>query len=681
MKYFFTQVFIVVCFVALNVNIAAAKGTKLPLSSTLPETTEFAMDSPSTSSSGSQGGSGGKIKDAQNQTQFLRPDMADKDYNYYERKKISTPLMPRYDLDSAVYQKGFKKMEQQQQAFKQNKYRYPARPKDKWVLGIHGGSFLISGDIRPDWKKGWGAGFDVRKAINYYFSMRFSYTYGLSSARELQPRYDVANDAALNGQTSNADYYHVNGPNSAILEREIFHNYKTMTHALSLDGIINLGNILFHRERNIVNVNIFAGIGVHMNRTKEDMLDRNGKPYDFSTALQDYSLLKGQNASQSTIDQKISDDLDKILQGNYSVDAVHAQKGNGVQLAKYTILPDFSLGAGMDFHVSKWVTLGIDERFIWNHNSDLDGVAWQDDNHNGFASHYDHYFTTMLHVDFQIGKNRVEPLYWLNPMDYSYRRLTEMNPDKIKKDMAADTDEDGVPDYLDKEPNTKKGCPVDVKGVILDSDKDGIPDCDDKEPFSPPGYPIDANGVAQIPPNPCCDNAGVDTVIDPATGKPMIDPLTGKPITKARKGSGASGSRGYDCSKIEMPGVFFEDDKYYIDPAYYSALHQVAEKLQLCPDVRMVVTGESEENINQKYNEQLAYNRSTSVVDYLVEKYGISRDRFLVKYVGDKKPNTSLSPMERKQKRKVDFSYAEEGAKGESNPPAPHPGLKAGSNK
>jgi len=26
---------------------------------------------------------------------------------------------------------------------------------------------------------------------------------------------------------------------------------------------------------------------------------------------------------------------------------------------------------------------------------------------------------------------------------------------------------------------------------------------------------------------------------------------------------------------MEMPGVFFDDDKYYIDPAYQSALHQV----------------------------------------------------------------------------------------------------------
>jgi OmpA-OmpF porin, OOP family len=270
-----------------------------------------------------------------------------------------------------------------------------------------------------------------------------------------------------------------------------------------------------------------------------------------------------------------------------------------------------------------------------------------------------------------------------------------------------------VPDRLDKEPNTKKGCPVDVHGVILDSDKDGIPDCDDKEPFSPPGYPIDANGVAIIPPNPCCDNAATgssdnDYVINPKTGKPYLDeegkpihagpptdeyvinPKTGKPyldengnpIKNPNYGKKRSSRGGqYDCSKMEMPGVFFDEDRYSIDPAYQSALHQVAEKLQMCPDVRMVITGVDESKNDQKYNEQLAYNRASSVVDYLVEKYGISRDRFVVKYVGGKKSDANKTPTERKQARRVDINYAADGEKGESNPPAPHPGLKAGSNK
>jgi len=447
-----------------------------------------------------------------------------------------------------------------------------------------------------------------------------------------------------------------------------------------------------------------------------NMLDKNGNLYNYNEAFNIYDSLSAHHASQSTINKAVSSELSSIQNGGYSVDAIDPLGKGSIKVSHFYLVPDFSVGAGLDFHVSKWVTLGVEERFIFNGNSNLDGVNWQDDSHPGFAPHYDHYFSTMVSLKFQIGKNAVEPLWWLNPMDFTYKKLSDANPDKLAKELFKDTDEDGVPDRLDKEPNSKKGCPVDVKGVLLDSDKDGIPDCDDKEPFSPPGYPIDANGVAVIPPNPCCDNAAGDNsdyIIDPATGKPYEnvkgdkikvgtpdqewakDPATGQDfldkdgnkVKNPAYGNPNYGKKknrdhgGYDCSKMEMPGVFFDEDKYYIDPAYQSALHQVAEKLQMCPDVKMVITGVDESKNDQKYNEQLAYNRATSVVDYLVEKYGISRDRFVVKYQGGKKSNANQTPAERKKTRRVDINYAGDGEKGDSNPPAPHPGLKAGSNK
>jgi outer membrane protein OmpA-like peptidoglycan-associated protein len=131
---------------------------------------------------------------------------------------------------------------------------------------------------------------------------------------------------------------------------------------------------------------------------------------------------------------------------------------------------------------------------------------------------------------------------------------------------------------------------------------------------------------------------------------------------------------------MELPGVMFDLDKYYIDPQYYGNLHQIAERMQMCPDMKLVVTGFDESRNDQKFNEQLAWNRANAAVDYLVEKYGISRDRFIVKYQGGKKAATGTA-YEKKMKNKVDFRYSNDGETGDSNPPAPHPGLKAGSNK
>lgn len=46
---------------------------------------------------------------------------------------------------------------------------------------------------------------------------------------------------------------------------------------------------------------------------------------------------------------------------------------------------------------------------------------------------------------------------------------------KIETDMI-DTDQDGVPDYLDREPNTASGASVNTKGITLDLNQNGIPD-------------------------------------------------------------------------------------------------------------------------------------------------------------------------------------------------------------
>lgn len=46
---------------------------------------------------------------------------------------------------------------------------------------------------------------------------------------------------------------------------------------------------------------------------------------------------------------------------------------------------------------------------------------------------------------------------------------------KVETDLI-DTDQDGVPDYLDRELNTMSGVTVDTKGVAVDKNKNGIPD-------------------------------------------------------------------------------------------------------------------------------------------------------------------------------------------------------------
>lgn len=623
-------------------------------------------------------------KDAQNQTQFLGPDMQADKYSYDQRKSVSTPLMMRYDLDDAPYQKD-KKKTKQQQAYRQNQYYFPAKPKDMWEIGVNFGTAFVSGDVSPYFQgkgiiQNVGVGGTIRKALGYMFSLRMGYNYFCTTGRNWEPDANLQFNPALTGKYNPAVNYWNNPALTAAnttdnlnMNKLFFYNFRTYVHEVHLAGILNLGNIRFHRERNIASFYLLAGGSAALTTTYTDALNENGDVYDFSNVHSLFFNGGGNNNVNSRLDKRKEalKRLNNTLDGKYETLAEH--ENNVLGIKNWQFLPSATVGAGVQFHVSKWVTIGVEQRFLISGSDLLDGYRWQQDEHNGFTRDLDNISYSSITLAFHVGnpKKRTEPLYWLNPIHHTYKKLGDSDPEKLKDDILKDDDDDGVPNALDKEPNTKKDCPVDTKGVSLDSDKDGIIDCEDSEPYSPPGYPVDENGKAIIPPNPCCDTTGwgEDGVGGP-NGPGGPGGIAGG---KGKKG-------GYDCGKIELPSVMFDEDKYYLDPQYFGNLHQVAERMQMCPDMKLVVTGYDESRNDQKYNEQLSWNRANATVDYLVEKYGISRDRFIIKYVGGKKAATGTA-FEKKMKNKVEFRYANEGENGDSNPPAPHPGLKAGSNK
>lgn len=123
-----------------------------------------------------------------------------------------------------------------------------------------------------------------------------------------------------------------------------------------------------------------------------------------------------------------------------------------------------------------------------------------------------------------------------------------------KRNASYDKDKDGVPDYLDKEPETASGCPVDKLGVALDSDRDNVPDCKDRQLDTPFGAPVDAFGVAldsdhdsvidlldqemDTPAGNSVDANGITTKISPKKEEKTVEKVTEPApvsITKAEK--------------------------------------------------------------------------------------------------------------------------------------------------
>jgi outer membrane protein OmpA-like peptidoglycan-associated protein len=587
-------------------------------------------------------------KDNQNQVQYLQKDLQQEDFNLNDRKAVNKPQMPHYDLpaDSAVYMGG-RSRSKQQDAFINHKYYYPAKPKNQWEIGLGVGSFLVSGDVTPVGNplKSYGATFTIRKSFGYVFSLRGQYVFGHAEGLDYKPKANSLRNPVLNGGL----FSNINYTNQSILP-----NYRMLSHEASLEGVFTMGNLKFHRERTLVNLYAFLGVGAQFYKTMTNVLDANGNMYNYDEANRLYSATTNSGTFLSNPKKKaVYSELKNMMDKTYETQAESHTNTNQTrsQIKSYAINPLYNIGVGLGFHVSKRVTINLESRVSITGDDLLDGQRFQDDQSvsggagiigGALTRNYDTYYFNAVTVNIHLGKKALEPLWWLNPMDYTYKKLGEMDPDRIIAELLQDDDEDGIINKLDKEPATKKGCPVDTHGVALDSDKDGIIDCDDKEPFSPPGFPIDANGVAKVP---CC-----------AEGM------------KGQEGTG----KGFDCSKVELPSIYFGDDKYNVSPEYFAHLHEVADKLQMCPDAKIVVTGI---NVNGKYGEQLSWSRVNKAIDYMTSKYGVSRDRFIVKFVTGEKATT---PQQKMEQRRVEFRVAQDGETGPSNPPAPHPGLKAG---
>src|SRR5690606_10255533 len=66
---------------------------------------------------------------------------------------------------------------------------------------------------------------------------------------------------------------------------------------------------------------------------------------------------------------------------------------------------------------------------------------------------------------------------WVGKVAMDDDKLSELERRiaKIETDLI-DSDQDGVPDYLDREPNTPSGVAVDAKGRAIDKNNNGIPD-------------------------------------------------------------------------------------------------------------------------------------------------------------------------------------------------------------
>jgi len=254
-------------------------------------------------------------------------------YNVLDSSVISTKRLPQFN------------------EFRNNAYPFPPKPRNQWEIGVKGGLFNINGDV-PSVFPGGAFGVHVRKALGYVFSLRLEYMYGTAKGLNWKPRTaGYSNPVLAAGYTGN--YYD---------------NYKTKVQDLTLDGVVTLNNIKFHKAKSNFIVYAMAGVGLTVFDAKVNALN--------GTTRYNYAGIAGGN-----IDNKkdTKDAIKNLLDDSYESNG----ETNGLQEKEVlggTLKPSANIGLGMAFRLGKRVNLAIEDRFTYVTSDLLDGQRWQNTN-------------------------------------------------------------------------------------------------------------------------------------------------------------------------------------------------------------------------------------------------------------------------------------------------------------
>ncbi len=505
----------------------------------------------------------------------------------------------------------------QHKEWKQGTTKYPSKPRDMWELGLHGGILTIAGDVNPEF--GWAVGLHLRKSLGYTFAIRLNGMYGQARGLNFQPSQVGAYKNTVLRNVGGTGYGRFDGRGSGL---PYYYNFKNTYVEAAVQGILTLNNLKFHKERNKWDLFLIGGIGANYYRLFHDALNAEGTTYAEMATIRDgldFDTNDGRKESRNRLRALLDRDYETRGEkwGN-----LFDLGGEDEEVGR--VNPIANLGVGLGYHISKRFTVTLEHQATFADDDLVDGYRWAEQ--GDFTRDVDVPQYTHLRLNFHLGsfKKRVEPLWWLNPLDAPYEQIAR-NTKKESGDKLDDDDGDGVPNKLDREPDTPADCPVDTRGVTLDSDSDGVPDCQDKEPYSPPGYTVDGNGVAQVPPAPSLTEPDILAIGErEGWNKPSVVPTPAP----------ASGC----FADWFLPMIHFDLDKYYLKPEFYPQLHHVANVMLRCPEIQVVVSGHTDNRLPNQYNQVLSYKRAMKAVNYLTSNYNIDRSRLIVVYGGEENP-------------------------------------------
>jgi OmpA-OmpF porin, OOP family len=517
---------------------------------------------------------------SQHPSQWSSRDMTYRGQNY---DPLDTAFIPKYRMP-------------QQKKFLNHQYFFPAKPQSMWEIGLGYGNYNVIGNVPALnlWQKGgYAMHFQVRKSLGYVFSMRMQYMYGIAKGLDYQPNYYYGNNPAW----TSTGYSPAANPQGN-KPQPIVNNFRMESHQFNLDFMINLNNIKFHNARTKLSCYVFGGISAFAYGTRVNTLDANALKYDFKGII---------GTTPITYDNKgtIRSALQAAMGSDYNVNADNNLTTSPKLFGKKL---DFaaSVGIGAQYRINQRINIQLEERFSMPGDNLLDGVRWSESSNSSLLtkSDFTNYFSAGINFNLGSKKKNVEPLYWLNPLEYAYNEMNTPRHMILPDAVLPDSDGDGVADQFDKCPGTPPGVAVDSHGCPMDTDGDGVPDFRDKQLITPTEcQPVDADGVGKCP---CPEGCGGTTST---------------------------------CGNIGSGTVNFPTNSANIGAAMQLQLATLAAQMQANPTCKVVITGAGRGN---KQEQQRSWDRVNAIIQYMSEKNGINRNRFIFQYGQSGSPETVI---------------------------------------
>uniref|UniRef100_UPI002609569A OmpA family protein n=1 Tax=Fluviicola sp. TaxID=1917219 RepID=UPI002609569A len=141
--------------------------------------------------------------------------------------------------------------------------------------------------------------------------------------------------------------------------------------------------------------------------------------------------------------------------------------------------------------------------------------------------------------------------------------------------------------------------------------------------------------------------------------KTMIELQSWRPIfaEDLKNGRKSKEVRDAERKNFHFEPIYFDYDKAEIRPEYSSFLNRIVYVINSHSDLRVRVTGHTDADGSDQYNDGLSERRAQAIIDFFV-KAGLKRDRIVIDFKGEKVPvGDNHSSAGKQLNRRVDFEF------------------------